>query len=142
MNLTFNQLRAANVNRLPQFKNRRGEPAHTHPLGHDWSPADWMVAMVGEVGEAASVMKQLRRGDFDPKDYPNIMRSLAKELADIQTYLDLLALRYGFDLGEETARKFNEVSVRVGADVFIEWDRVNGACCVINAAGLRLDPRI
>ena len=39
---------------------------------------------------------------------------VAKELADVVTYLDLLAFRCGVDLGRATMDKFNEVSERVG----------------------------
>jgi len=36
------------------------------------------------------------------------------ELADVLTYLDLLAATLGVDLGRAAAQKFNEVSERVG----------------------------
>ena len=35
------------------------------------------------------------------------------------TYLDILAMRAGVDLGDATVAKFNEVSERVGCDVMI-----------------------
>lgn len=47
--LSFNTLRAANTQRLPQFKNKLGESAHTEPDGSDWCPAQWLQALVGEV---------------------------------------------------------------------------------------------
>ena len=39
--LTFTALRLANRHRVPTFKNRHGQPAHTEPDGSDWSLADW-----------------------------------------------------------------------------------------------------
>jgi NTP pyrophosphatase (non-canonical NTP hydrolase) len=125
--LSFSALRQANTLRLPQFKNPHGELAHQKPDGSDWSPSQWLQALVGELGEFANVRKKFERGDLTLEQY----RTLAeKELADVQTYLDLLARRAldigpnahetGVDLGEATRQKFNEVSHRVGADVFID----------------------
>ena len=87
--LSFAELRAANERRLPQFKNRLGEPAHSEPDGSDWSDAEWLQALP-------------------------MMRD---ELADVVCYLDLLAFRLGIDLGEAVRDKFNRVSERVGSDV-------------------------
>ena len=49
--LSFNTLRQANLRRLPEFKNSKGEPAHSEPDGSDWSPAQWLQALAGEVGD-------------------------------------------------------------------------------------------
>lgn len=112
--LTFAQLRDANTRRLPVFKNRRGEPAHAQPDGSDWCLAQWCNAVTGELGEAANLIKKIERGDMTIDE---ARPDLAKELADVATYLDILAFRAGVDLGEVTRRKFNEVSERVGYDV-------------------------
>jgi hypothetical protein len=48
------------------------------------------------------------------------------ELADVVTYLDILAFRCGVDLGAATMSKFNRVSERVGSDVWVDaedWHR-------------------
>jgi hypothetical protein len=45
--------------------------------------------------------------------------AIGKELADVQTYLDILAFQCGVDLGDATVEKFNEVSDRVDCGVFI-----------------------
>lgn len=113
--LTFDALRAANMDRLPLFKNALGEPAHTEPDGSDWSPADWMTATLGELGEAANIMKKIKRGDYEEGGIP--FDDLAREFADVVTYLDILAMQFGIDLGEAVRTKFNEVSVRVGSAV-------------------------
>lgn len=117
--LTFGQLRAANTARLPLFRNRRGDVAHTIPDGSDWSPADWMTAVVGELGEAANLMKKFRRGDFvlGSPEHIAAWNELAYELADVVIYLDILAKQLGVDLCVAVREKFNIVSERVGADV-------------------------
>jgi NTP pyrophosphatase (non-canonical NTP hydrolase) len=116
--LTFNTLRAANKHRLPQFKDAQGRIAHSQD-GSDWSNAEWLQAMTGEVGELANVLKKVRRGDFTQQDK---QQEIADELADIATYLDILAYRLGVDLGHAVINKFNRVSQRVGASTRIRSD--------------------
>jgi NTP pyrophosphatase (non-canonical NTP hydrolase) len=117
--LSFRTLRAANEQRLPQFKDAKGRQAHSQSDGSDWSPADWMTASVGELGELANIMKKVRRGDLTIDE---ARPEMAKELADVVTYLDILAKQLDIDLGEAVREKFNEVSRRVGAAVFIGHD--------------------
>lgn len=116
MKLTFEQLRAANIARLPQFKNRYGETAHSMPDGSDWSPAQWLQAVVGELGEYANIRKKFERGDITEAEFRELA---ADELADTIVYLDILAFRLGIDLGEAVIDKFNRVSARVGSDVLL-----------------------
>jgi len=108
--LTFNALREANLARLPLFKNRRGGPAHSKPDGSDWCLAQWSNAVLGELGEAADLIKKIDRGDFSLAE---IRVELAKELADVQCYLDILAFQAQIDLGQATIDKWNEVSERI-----------------------------
>ncbi len=117
--LTFNTLRGANVARLPTFKNRKGQLAHAKADGSDWSPAQWLQATVGELGEYANIRKKFERGDLTEAEF---MREAANELADVQIYLDLLAFRLGIDLGRATMDKFNEVSERIGSPIRIDAD--------------------
>lgn len=112
--LTFAALRAANIARLPTFKNAKGEPAHSEADGSDWALSAWSNAVLGELGEAANIIKKVERGDMTLDE---ARPSLAKEFADVQTYLDILAFRADVDLGQATITKFNEVSVRVGSPV-------------------------
>jgi NTP pyrophosphatase (non-canonical NTP hydrolase) len=114
--LTFDALRNANRARLPLFKNGRGAPAHAQADGSDWCLAQWCNAVLGELGEAANVIKKIERGDFTLDEARTM---LAKELADVQCYLDILAYRAGVDLGQATAEKWDEVSRRVGCDLRI-----------------------
>lgn len=117
--LTFNALRGANRARLPQFRNRHGQLAHSKPDGSDWSPAQWLQAVLGELGEYANLRKKYERGDVDDSAFK---AGAAKELADVVTYIDILALQLGIDLGQATMDKFNEVSQRVGSNVRLEAD--------------------
>jgi NTP pyrophosphatase (non-canonical NTP hydrolase) len=120
--LTFNVLRDANRQRLPTFRNAKGEISHPADKdGHNdnWSLTDWCTAVTGELGEAANIIKKIRRGDFSLED---ARAELAKELADVQTYLDLLAMAAGVDLGKATIAKFNEVSERVDSNILIRED--------------------
>lgn len=127
--LSFNALRGANQARLPEFKNKHGSLAHAKPDGSDWSPAQWLQAVVGELGEFANIRKKFERGDLSFEEYEI---EAAKELADVQTYLDILAMRCldtpdephasGVDLGQATIDKFNEVSERVGSRVYLDAD--------------------
>ncbi len=107
-------IRAANLERdrlhfkaLPQHGGK----------GDCWTPNDWMTALAGEIGEAANILKKVRRGDFM---LIYAKPSLARELADALTYLDLLAEACGgIDLGAAFVTKFNAISDRIGCDVKI-----------------------
>lgn len=88
--LTFSALRAANIARIPQFKNSRGEPAHTTRDGSDWTPAQWLQAVVGELGELAEVRVLFEEGKMSMEEY---QIAAAKEIADVQIYLDIAAMR-------------------------------------------------
>lgn len=117
--LTFKVLRSANIARLPMFKNARGEPAHSEPDGSDWPLSAWSNAVLGELGEAANIIKKIERGDMSLDE---ARAALADELADVQTYLDILAFRAGISLSDATMDKFNRVSDRVGCKVFLHAD--------------------
>lgn len=123
--LSFATLREANRKRLPMFKNRKGGLAHSKADGSDWSPAQWLQAVIGELGEYANIRKKYERGDITLEEFEV---EAGKELADVQTYLDILASRCldsregvahptGVNLGVATATKFNEVSDRVQCPV-------------------------
>ncbi len=127
--LQLGALRDANRARLPQFKNRHGELAHSQADGSDWAPAQWLQAVVGELGEYANLRKKFERGDLTLEEF---REKGGKELADVLTYLDLLAMRCldmpgaphpdGVDLSEVTVDKFNEVSERVGCSIELGYD--------------------
>lgn len=117
--LSFNTLREANKQRLPHFKNKKGLPAHSEPDGSDWSPAQWLQAVTGELGEYANLRKKFERGDISQEEFN---KEAKKELADVVCYLDILALQLNVNLGEAVKEKFNEVSERVGSKIYIGDD--------------------
>jgi NTP pyrophosphatase (non-canonical NTP hydrolase) len=120
--LTFAQLRAANLARLPLFRNRAGGVAHSQPDGSDWNLAMWTNAVAGEVGEACNQAKKIERGDFGlpgSAGYIAACRDLARELADVIIYADIATFRCGELTDRTVLEKFNEVSDRVGCDVKI-----------------------
>lgn len=114
--LGFADLRKANMKRLPLFKKAKSGTAHSDPEGRDWSPAQWLQAVVGELGEYANFRKKFERGDIDLEEF--IVKA-GFELADTVTYLDILAFQLGIDLGQVVQEKFNLVSERVGCNVKI-----------------------
>lgn len=114
--LTFKILREANRKRLPKFRNAKGELTHTVDNGTDWALSKWANAVLGELGEAANIIKKIERGDFTLEQARG---DLEKELADVITYMDILACAAGVNLAKAVRLKFNEVSQRCGADVFI-----------------------
>lgn len=106
--ITFDQFREANAARCLKW----------HPHGiESWSDSDWLVAIRGELGELASLIKMRNRdrdglpgNKFSPTDEPVKLQSAT----DVVTYLDLFCARNGINLGLAAALKFNEVSERVG----------------------------
>jgi NTP pyrophosphatase (non-canonical NTP hydrolase) len=120
LNLKFSDLSLSNLYRARRWHKDFG------PGKGDWTSADWSNAMAGEMGEAANVVKKLRRwetghpGKNDP-DYINLQLQLGEELADVVIYADLLAQYYNLDLGTEVANKFNKVSDREGLPEKLEF---------------------
>lgn len=111
--LEFNELQEANRKRAFVFKNRKGEVCHPDGV-MGWTLSQWSNALAGELGEAANLIKKIERGDFTLEE---IKGELAKEIADVECYLSLLASRAEIDLGEATKAKFNEVSDRIGCEI-------------------------
>lgn len=110
MNLTLSRLRAANVSRMQYIHLTATEP---------WTGADWSNAMCGEAGEAANIVKKIRRIDTgihrpDSASREELIQKLAKEIADMYIYGDLLADHYDIDLESAVRYKFNKVSEREG----------------------------
>lgn len=84
----------------------------------DWSLSDWIVATVGELGEAANVAKKLNRvrdGIPGNRETPEQLRAMLQdEIADTFIYLDLLAQSQGFSLIDAVLEKFNKTSAKIG----------------------------
>ena len=83
-----------------------------------WSQNDWMVAVMGELGEAANFLKKLNRSRDgiagNNQNDAKLMAALHEEIADTLAYLFLFADSVGCDLEEATIDKFNKVSQRHG----------------------------
>lgn len=114
LHLTFDALRKVNTKRCESSQgfNHRIE---------DWTPNDWMVATTGELGEAANILKKLKRVEDDlpgntvEETYEVLEQRLADELADTVIYLDLLAARCNINLGEAIISKFNRTSNKINS---------------------------
>lgn len=109
-NLTFKKLREVNSARCKKW-----HPPESTP----WTSADWLTALAGELGEAANIIKKIRRHETgasnvgDPPEY--LLRSLlAEELADTFLYTDLLANYFNIDLEQAVINKFNKTSEKHG----------------------------
>ena len=72
----------------------------------------WALALCGEAGELANLIKKATRGAPGDPSLDEAAGDIAYELADIVHYVDLLASHLGIDLGRAVARKYNVVSQR------------------------------
>ena len=87
-----------------------------HPL-ESWSLSDWMTATLGELGEAANIIKKLNRHrDGIAEEIPKekLREMLADELADADIYLDLLFQAAGIHRASAVERKFQKTSAKIG----------------------------
>lgn len=88
-----------------------------HLLG-SWSSSDWMVAIMGELGEAANILKKLNRyRDGIPGNkeaFQVLEKKLASELADAYVYLDLFCQSRGIDLETAVNTVFEAKSKEIG----------------------------
>jgi NTP pyrophosphatase (non-canonical NTP hydrolase) len=78
-----------------------------------------MTACVGELGEAANVLKKVRRGDLTLDE---ARPKLTMEFADVVIYLDIMTKQAGIDLGQAVMETFNAKSVKVGSRVRLAAD--------------------
>lgn len=97
--LTFQHFHAVNTARA------HADIKHSH----SWIPLAWGGALAGEVGELCNYLKKMSRGDKIKK------KELAHEIADIMTYLSLLADQLDIDMEAAIIEKFNIVSKRWGS---------------------------
>jgi NTP pyrophosphatase (non-canonical NTP hydrolase) len=83
-----------------------------------WDASDWCTATLGELGEAANIVKKLNRArDGVPgnKNTPKELKEmLASEIADTFIYLDLFAQYLHLDLGEIVQKTFDKKSKEIG----------------------------
>lgn len=98
------------LEQLHEVNETRSEIAFGFPLS-DWSPMEWGCAIAGEAGELANFLKKRVRDGVDNKE------EIAKEMADVIIYIDLLSSLLNIDLPAAIRGKFNEVSDRKNVDI-------------------------
>ena len=82
-----------------------------------WSASDWMVAILGELGEAANIIKKLNRcrdgirGNKETK--AELQAKLRKELGDVFVYLDLTCQVHGFTIEEAAVEVWDAKSAEL-----------------------------
>lgn len=124
--LTFDEVTEANISRCNRW----------HPGGiNDWTAERWIVAITGELGEAANALKKLFRIEDEIQNINEPDRQIstrqeaidkiAEEIADVFIYLNLFACRLEIDLATEVVRKFNKISERYGFPERIGVSRIN-----------------
>lgn len=112
IDLTFSHFSKMNLARANRWHGAEGIDS--------WTISEWGIAAAGEMGEVCDAIKKLNRIEHgftsnnprQPKNAPDAVISILKEIGDTGCYLDLLAQRMGSSLGECMAHVFNEVSVR------------------------------
>ena len=108
-------------NVFQSLNRERCEEGFGHRVAWDestWPIQNWALAIAGESGELANLVKKCLRGDFTVQSK---RAEILGELADIITYCDLAMSSLGAQTGVEVWRKFHEVSRRIG------WRQVIGA---------------
>lgn len=108
------------MNRSFSERNRKrceAKNGFNHSL-NSWSASDWMIAVLGELGEAANIQKKLNRvRDGIPGNKETVgqlKEKLSNELADAYIYLDLFCQSQGIDLELAVNRVFNTKSQELG----------------------------
>lgn len=105
--LTFEKLQQKCKERLPL----------AFPICQEWKSAEWVMAIVGELGEMANILKKVNRGS--KKMSKAVKLSIEREFADTVIYLAFLANYLDIDAGEATKEKFNLVSRKFKCKVLI-----------------------
>ncbi len=107
------------MNRFSEANRARCESPNgfNHPL-EAWSLSDWCTATMGELGEAANIVKKLNRErDGIPGNdltADELQAQLADEIADTFIYLDLMAQAAGVVLPDAVLAKFDRTSQKIG----------------------------
>jgi NTP pyrophosphatase (non-canonical NTP hydrolase) len=115
---THHTIRDLTFDRVTGMNNMRCRRWH-NPDTDAWTGADWSNAMCGEAGEAANVVKKLRRHETrtspqgDPS-YEELRKALGYEIADTILYALLLGAHYEIDIPTALVEKFNLVSAKNG----------------------------
>lgn len=115
----LNSLRKANVARCT------GKDGFDHALDN-WSLLEWAGAMCGESGEAANVAKKIKRivgntrgNQGQDNDLQYLKEKLAKEVADVVIYGDLILADLGVSLQQIVTEVFDTKSVELDCPYFL-----------------------
>jgi NTP pyrophosphatase (non-canonical NTP hydrolase) len=83
-----------------------------------WTASDWMLALLGELGEAANVIKKFNRirdGVHGNKEnIDELSRKLQEELGDTFVYFDLLCRSMGFNAFHLGIKAYERKSKELG----------------------------
>lgn len=107
----FNDLRTANINRCSEWEQ-----------GVDPGHAFYATELGGECGEALNKVKKLERERLGMVGSRCTVEELAEELADVIICVDLLALRFGINLADAVAEKFNATTDKNGLSTYLNHD--------------------
>lgn len=105
---------------LDKFNELNWQRAQLWHKDKAWSLSDWMTATLGELGEAANVVKKLNRirdglaGNKEGVTEQTLRADLADEIADTFIYLSLFATAANINLSEAVVSKYNRTSQRLG----------------------------
>jgi len=111
MPMTFGEFSSANRHRC------EAPDGFNHAL-NSWDASDWMTATMGELGEAANIVKKLNRfrdGINGNKETIDELRAkLRRELGDTFVYLDLFCQSLGFSIADAACEVFDRKSEEIG----------------------------
>lgn len=99
---------------VKRFHSLVAASAERQKLWGDKDPMFAAVELGGECGEALNVVKKLERERLGMAGSRATVEDLADELGDIVICAEILARKYGIDLMQATARKFNKTSRKMG----------------------------
>lgn len=97
--LTFTQFQRLNAQRCREVFHSPEE----------WPLEMWALAIAGEAGELANLVKKIYRGDFPLTEKRT---DVLNEIADVMTYCDLLCTHLGATTADALMHKFDIVSER------------------------------
>lgn len=125
--ITLGQIRQANVERQKEWDGdaQFSEVFFANALGGETGEmAEVVLALQIQiaVGKAENIVKKMERGRMGLPGSTASVSELGKELADILTYVDLLANKVGLDLATCWVAKYNEVSDKYGMHSHVTID--------------------
>lgn len=125
--LTFSNVRHANVERQKEWD---GDAQFSELFfgaalsGEGGELAEIVLALQVQaaIGKANNIVKKMERGRLGLAGSRATLQELGKELADVLTYVDLLAHKVGLDLASCWVNKYNEVSDKYGMHSYVSID--------------------